>query len=275
MNDFEKQYYEAEEFWEGEMLQDDANKQRIEKTADLVPGDVKSLVDVGCGNGIFVNYLQKHKPHLDILAVDRSSAALKYVQTKKEEGDVCDLRYADRSFDCVTCLEVIEHLPVTVFEPALKNLAKIADKYLIVSVPYNENLEESYNQCPSCKTIFNYELHLRSFSDNYFQHLFDAYGFTCVSTLKLGASTHYKGHYLFRKIFYKEQFKAWQSPICPICGYSEKNTNNRTGKIEDVANLAQPHQSKKLISYFTGIPKLLWPKETRYYWIMGLYKRNS
>lgn len=275
MNDFEKQYYEAEKFWEGEMLQDEANAERIRKTADLVPADVKNLVDIGCGNGVFVNYLQKHKPGIDILGIDRSNTALKYVQTKKEVGDISDLTYGDRTFDCVTCLEVIEHLPVTVFESALRNLARISNKYLVISVPYNERLEESYNQCPSCKTIFNYQLHLRSFSDKKFQHLFDSYGFTCITTQKSGASQHYRGHYLFRKIFYKEQFKAWQSPICPICGYSEHINNNKIVSSESAIQTVQNPQRKKLISYFTGLPKLIWPKETKYYWIMGLYKRNT
>lgn len=274
MNDFEKEYYEAESFWEGDMLQDEANTERIQKTAALIPGDVKTLVDVGCGNGVFVNYLKDYKPNIDILAVDRSKTALKYVKTKKTEGDLANLQFADRSFDCVTCLEVIEHLPVSVYESALQNLARIADKYLIVSVPYKENLEERYNKCPGCKTIFNYDLHLRSFSDNYFEHLFDDYGFKCVSTQKLGASEHFRGHYFFRKIFYKEQFNVWQSPICPMCGYHEQSDKTHIGTNSTVP-VSQPSRQRKLIRYFTGLPKLFWPKEIRHYWILGLYKRDS
>jgi SAM-dependent methyltransferase len=272
MNDFEKQYYESASFWEGEMLQDEANKSRINYTAGLVPEDVKSLVDVGCGNGVFVNYLHKQRPVVDILGVDRSATALRYVDTNKEEGDIASLHFSNLSFDCVTCLEVIEHLPVSVYDQALANLARIAGKYLIVSVPFNEKLEESYNQCPSCKSVFNHELHLRSFSEEYFTHLFDDYGFSCLKTQKLGASLKFRGYYFFRKFFYKEQFREWKSPICPICGYEKSGDQSNDGSNSQPKAKAR---HRKWISYITGLPKLIWPKETTYYWIIGLYKRNT
>jgi hypothetical protein len=49
--DFEKEYYEFEEFWGGEVLQDEANKARIDLTINSIPGDVESVADIGCGNG--------------------------------------------------------------------------------------------------------------------------------------------------------------------------------------------------------------------------------
>jgi len=57
LNDFEKAYYEHAGFWNGDMVQDDANRRRIELTAAMVPGEAGSLLDAGCGNGVFVNYL--------------------------------------------------------------------------------------------------------------------------------------------------------------------------------------------------------------------------
>src|SRR5882762_8600681 len=119
MSDFEKEYYESESFWEGEMVQDAANQERIRFTSDFIPRDVKSLADIGCGNGVFVNQLKVTKPALELMAIDRSLAALKYVKTEKKQGDISDIPLRDRSVDCATCLEVIEHLPVAVYENAL------------------------------------------------------------------------------------------------------------------------------------------------------------
>jgi SAM-dependent methyltransferase len=273
MSEFERLYYESDSFWQGEMLQDEDNKLRIKFTADLIPANVKTLIDVGCGNGVFVNYLQTSRPNLDIIGMDRSATALKYVRTKKEQGDISNIQFPDKTFDCVTCLEVIEHLPVNIYEKSLEQLARIAKDYLIISVPYNERLEESYNQCPSCKTIFNYQLHLRSYSDEYFKHLFDKFGFECVSTDKLGLSKQFKGHYMFRKLFYKEQFLKWQSPICPICGYQHQASSPTPVLPQAEKASGGPSASRKLISYITWFPKLIWPKEERYYWIIGLFKR--
>lgn len=42
---FEQQYYEHHAFWNGEMLQDEANIRRFELTASYVPEDVKPLAD--------------------------------------------------------------------------------------------------------------------------------------------------------------------------------------------------------------------------------------
>lgn len=272
MSNFEKQYYEDDRFWSGNMLQDDANRKRIEFTYDNIPKDVKSLLDVGCGNGVFVNYVTKLNDQIKILAIDRSEAAIRYVETEKQIGEIDNLPIENKSFDCVTCLEVIEHLPVTIYKNSLAELARVSSKYILITVPFDERIEESYNQCPSCKSIFNFELHLRKFTEQTMLELFDEFGFSCKKTETFGGGIVYKGHFEFRKLFYKEQFKKWNSPICPICGYSE-NVN-----VESV--MPTPHNSnknneRKFISYLTSLPKLLWPKVYKPYWIMGLYERNS
>jgi ubiquinone/menaquinone biosynthesis C-methylase UbiE len=194
MNNFERLYYEDESFWGGDMLQDPANQERIKKTVDLIPQNVHSLVDVGCGNGVFVNYLNKFNPKLEIWGFDRSETALKYVKTNKQLGDIVDIPLMNRSMDCITCLEVIEHLSVPAYEQALSELARISNRYIIISVPFEENSEEFFNQCPSCKTIFNYELHFRRFDDKKMLSLLDNYGFSCVELDHFGTTFKYLGH---------------------------------------------------------------------------------
>ena len=271
MNNFEKLYYEDESFWGGEMLQDPANQERIKKTVDLIPQNVQSLVDVGCGNGVFVNYLNKFNPKIEILGLDRSEAALKYVKTNKQVCDIENIPLPNKSMDCITCLEVIEHLPVPVYEKALSELTRISNKYIIISVPFEENSEEFYNQCPSCKTIFNYEMHLRRFDDKKMQGLLNSYGFSCVELDHFGTTYKYLGHYAFRKIFYKEQFKQWRSPICPVCGYKANNGFEHNIDSEMSTTISS---KRKIISYLSAIPKLIWPKVKKNYWVAALYKRD-
>jgi ubiquinone/menaquinone biosynthesis C-methylase UbiE len=269
MNSFEKEYYEHEGFWEGDMLHDENNAKRIRETSAMIPASVKSLLDVGCGNGVFVNYLSEAKPELKLMAVDRSEAALKFVRSDKAVGDINQLSFADRSFDCVSCLEVIEHLPSNIYKQSLNELARVAGEYVIISVPFEEKLEESFNQCPSCKSIFSYEMHLRRYTDEIMQHLLDEFGFKCIQLKKEGPEVKYKGHYTFRKIFYKKQFRRWLSPICPMCGYKEATT---AAPVQAHHNHV-PAPQRSIISRLTALPKLVWPKETKYYWIIGLYQR--
>src|SRR4030095_3032995 len=101
MNELEKKYYEDAAFWEGEMLHDSRNMERFEITSNLIPKDTTSLLDAGCGNGVFVDYVSKHLPGIELHALDRSKEALKHVHTAKSLGDVTDLPFGDESFDCV------------------------------------------------------------------------------------------------------------------------------------------------------------------------------
>lgn len=267
MNQFEKEYYESESFWEGEMLMDRGNQKRIERTAQLIPSGVESLIDVGCGNGVFLNYLLENKRHLDLMGVDRSDTALSYVRTKKQNEDISILSFESSSFDCVSCLEVVEHLPVDIYEKSLSELARISRRYILLSVPYSEKLEDGYTRCPGCKSIFNSDLHLRSFDDDTFESLFEKYGYRNIASEKLGEIKSFVGHSLYRRLFYSHQKLTWRSPICPICGF--------TGPINVDKEVASLPQRKSVISYCTAIPKLIWPKRTSHYWILGLFERNS
>lgn len=271
MNSFERAYYESDTFWGGDMLQDTANKERIISTASLIPGDTQSLADVGCGNGVFINYLSDNYKSLDLTAVDRSETALKYVHTNKVRADIASLPFEDRSFDCVTCLEVIEHLPIPVYKRALQELTRVAKKNIIISVPFEEKLENSYTQCPSCKTIFNKEIHLRSFKEDDIKRLLNDFHFECVALEKLNPVVSYKWHDFYRKLFYPEQFTSWSSPICPLCGYEENLKNPRT--VGTVQQENKVTAKRKWISYLSGLPKLIWPKEINYYWILARYQR--
>lgn len=279
MNDFEKQYYEAESFWDDGMVHDEFNQRRIKSTIQILPGEIKSLADIGCGNGVFLNALMTLRPELKLVGVDRSKAALKFVKTENFEADIDNLPFEDGKFDCATCLEVIEHIPVTVYPKALSELSRISKKYLVISVPYDEVLEDAYTKCPQCKTTFNRDLHLRSFNEETMKGLLADYGYDCIQIKKEGFVQKFVGHDLFRRIFYPEQFKIWQSPICPICGYSEASSKNAESQVKPMNSSLPSHAvspKKKIISAIAKLPKRFWPKKGKHYWIIALYeKRNA
>lgn len=267
MNEFEKEYYEDESFWSDGMVTDETNIKRIKSTIELIPKDVKSLLDVGCGNGVFLNSLFDRKMKMDLTGTDRSHTALKYVKTKKVQSDITNLPFNDNEFDCVSCLEVIEHLPHTVYESALAELVRVSKRFIIISVPFEEKLEDAFTKCPKCKSLFNSDLHFRNFSQTEFKELMNEYNCKNLVNFKLGEYSRYKWHKLYQKAFYPEQIYTWNSPICPLCGYSETadhtkiNLNNRIVK------------NNKFITFLKSIPKLVWPKEKKYYWIIGLFEK--
>lgn len=268
MNNYEKEYYEWDQFWDNGSLQDKFNSIRIAETIKLIPSDVESLADVGCGNGVFLNALMLKRPELNLIGIDRSSTALKFLNTNKIEGSITALPFDDSSFDCVSSLEVLEHLAVDDYETALSELARITKKYLLVSVPFQEKLEDNFTKCPNCLSRFNRDLHLRNFSTKQFKSLFDHLGFSNVVTHTTGKIRTYLYHSQYRRIFLTEEFFKWDVPICPFCGFRKEISGPEKEPTNGAATM-------HFISRIATIPKLLWPKTSRDFWIVGLFVRKD
>jgi ubiquinone/menaquinone biosynthesis C-methylase UbiE len=272
MNSFEKEYYEADRFWKEGVLEDSNNLERITITVNMIPINVSSLADIGCGNGLFLNTLQQNRPGMALEGIDRSEEALKYVKTKKHIADIGDLGLPDSSFDCASCLQVLEHLPVNIYEQSLRELARISKKYLLVSVPFDEDLEEKMTTCPSCQSRFNANLHLRKYSEADFRGMFVQQGFNCTQMKFTGKASFYKYHKQYRKLFYPNGNKKWNSPICPVCGFKEKEPSSY---MERAVIPDNPQRRKiSIFSKVKSIPKLIWPREIKYYWVIGLFERK-
>lgn len=99
----------------------------------LIPSG--SVLDLGCGDGLFLSLLQEHGIVGE--GVDASSEAARICEGKGFTTRVQDLSnalpYPDGSFDTVVLLDVLEH----VYDPVslLKEAARIARTRVVVSVP--------------------------------------------------------------------------------------------------------------------------------------------
>lgn len=72
-----KKLYEIRENWQ-EFKLDKKMKDKINVLLSFIPDDVKSIVDVGCGNGLITNAL---KQQFEIFGIDRSITALKFLKS--------------------------------------------------------------------------------------------------------------------------------------------------------------------------------------------------
>lgn len=269
---FEKEYYEAPEFWSNGMVSDPANTARIHATINIIPNATKSLLDVGCGNGVFPNLLAQKRPDLKITATDRSKEALKYVETEKFESNITSIPLEDKSFDCVTCLQVLEHIPYNEYTKSLSELARVSSKYLIISIPFEENLLVGFTQCPACYAQFNSDLHLRNYNINTMQTLFSEYGFTIKQSTNVGEGEKYWGveyYSKLRNLFGKAPIKRFNSPICPICGYRNTKFTTSGNSEDEFRSRAKKNNAIK------DFLRVIWPKvKTQGYWLIALYERH-
>lgn len=96
------------------------NPLRLEWIQGLVPLAGKRVVDVGCGGGILADSMARKGA--DVLGIDLASKALKVAQLHALEAGTANVRYREvsvealaaeeaASFDVVTCMEMLEHVP--------------------------------------------------------------------------------------------------------------------------------------------------------------------
>ncbi|MDX6647028.1 MAG: hypothetical protein QOK40_2755, partial [Miltoncostaeaceae bacterium] len=96
-----------------------------------------SALDVGCGLGELVSRLRARG--VDAVGCDFSEAFLRLAPRRARphlrQADVTALAYPDRAFDVVTCMELLEHLPVPTIDRAIESLRRVTGGTLIVTTP--------------------------------------------------------------------------------------------------------------------------------------------
>ena len=96
------------------------NPLRLEWIDGIVPIAGKRVLDIGCGGGILADSMARKGA--DVLGVDLAEKALKVAQLHALEADTRGVKYREvsaealaveqpGSFDVVTCMEMLEHVP--------------------------------------------------------------------------------------------------------------------------------------------------------------------
>lgn len=117
-----------------------------------------SLLDVGTCFGFFPLLLGNLEPDLEITALDLSEPLLTLARGAVPEGvpaarfvrgDACSLPFADRSFDTVTALHLVEHLPPEAASRALREMCRVARLRVVVAVPLEAEPDPAYGHVQS------------------------------------------------------------------------------------------------------------------------------
>lgn len=232
---------------------------RINSTVSIVPDDVETVLDVGAGHSVFLETLEMNRGIRGV-GIEITDSKVEYGQKKGidiRKGSAERLDFPDDSFDMVVSTEVIEHLPYGIYESALKEMRRVAKKYIIISVPYDE--DRVFTECPYCASIFSPSFHMRVFCDRDMQHLFDQA--VLIFLDKLGEL--YKVPWIFK---FLKKIKKNETPIffnCPVCGFN--NADTKAG--ETIRGGKNIHFSEwlKLV-----IKKLFFLKNPK--WYLAVYK---
>ncbi len=170
-----KEYYNHHWAKKGGNLSTDIHV--IEKTEGikkLIPSEVHTILDVGCGDGAITNELVKL---CNTTALDISIEALHFLspEVKALIGSADTLPFNDEYFDLVFSSEMIEHLPFETMKGAVQELKRVSGKYILLSVPNNEQLRKRFIKCISCGYEYHIYCHFNSFNLKALKKLFGKY----------------------------------------------------------------------------------------------------
>jgi SAM-dependent methyltransferase len=112
----------------------------VQRIGDLVEAHgPERILEVGCGEGVLIEYLSGRLPAARLDGVELDAAALargrlRCPRASLMQADAYALPFRSRSYDLVLCLEVLEHLA----EPAraLREIRRVSGRGCLVSVPH-------------------------------------------------------------------------------------------------------------------------------------------
>jgi Methyltransferase domain len=223
-------YYEKEDLWRSEVYDSEDQQERFALCGGLIPEDAVTLLDVGAGQGAFLRWLELNRPAVTLHGIERSEAAVSQSvsATPIQLGSIDELPFGDRAVDVVTALEVVEHLPHDVYESGVRELARVAGRAIVVSVPYAE--KRRFATCSYCGCRYHRNYHVRSFEPDTFATLFEGFALDRRQTVMMD---DYLAGPLLRlgwRLLHGRLDDPVPESMCPQCGFHvERAPTGETG----------------------------------------------
>ncbi len=107
----------------------------------------ESVLEVGIGSMVVSEYLKRAGIEITTCDIDSKLKPDKV-------GDIRNLPFKDEAFDMVLAFQILEHLPFSDFEKALKEIRRVSRKFIVISLPYRHTCFEAVVKVPFVRTIF-------------------------------------------------------------------------------------------------------------------------
>jgi ubiquinone/menaquinone biosynthesis C-methylase UbiE len=246
-----KEYFEHFNNWGNDL--DEKEKERVIKTISLIPDDVDSVLDIGCGDGRITNKLTKFKK---VVGLDFSKTALKYVRFDKIIASCTSIPFRSGSFNLLLLSEVLEHLDEKAYQETLKEIERIDKRYVVISVPYEQNLNAFLCKCANCGHTYlgssSAGEHVRTFNNKNLELLFNKFS---LRRKIYHGNTHSDPLLKVKHLLGYYYTNEWA--VCSRCG-SRRQTSRRKDFLYSI------------ISY---VSRVIGQKKP--IWAMCLYERNE
>lgn len=144
------------------------------RTSDLMealpPDRRMSVLDVGARDGWFSTLLADKYDR--VTALDLEVPEITDPRVECLQGDARNLQMHDGAYDLVFCAEVLEHIPPEDLRKACSELTRVADKYVLIGVPFKQDLRIGRTICNVCGRRNPPWGHVNSFTEEKIKGLF-------------------------------------------------------------------------------------------------------
>ena len=113
------------------------------RASEWIDNSVTSLLDVGCNAGAWLKDCARRYPSARLAGIDINESALRLAREKVPGADLRHagaehLPFGDATFEYVTCIEVLEHLPPDLRPVAFHEMRRVLQPggKLILTVPH-------------------------------------------------------------------------------------------------------------------------------------------
>jgi SAM-dependent methyltransferase len=217
--------FNYEESWALKTAPIDAKEsERIRQTIEILPDNIRSVLDAGCGDGRVSTALAAK---YQVVGVDVSHNALRRGGNRNRviAALLWNLPFRSETFDLVLVSEVIEHIPADVLPQVLREILRISRRYVLITVPYRETLEDASVRC-RCGFVFHKWGHLQQFNERKLASLYQ--------DLPVRKMIHLGSPKPADPAIFKKLSQRWAgryaSPdsdtLCPNCGGCSFETGN-------------------------------------------------
>ena len=107
-----------------------------------------------------------------VTALDLEQPSIEHERIQCVRGDITALTFANASFNLVFCAEVLEHIPTHLLETACRELARVSKEYVLIGVPYKQDIRVGRTTCGGCGKVNPPWGHVNTFDENSVAKLF-------------------------------------------------------------------------------------------------------
>lgn len=208
--DLELKYYNQKEVWDAYSKKNNEIA-RSREVVSCVPDEAKNVLDIGCGNGIVTNMINKEF----VLGMDFAIVPLRNVKKNAICASINSIPLKENKFNLIIMTEVLEHLSDQIYTKAIQEINRLNAKYLLITVPFEENLEADQCKCSSCGFIFNASHHCQRFSEEWYVEKFPDYN---VQFVKYTSCKIPQNSYIIQLKHQCEVYLGFKNGSCPKCG---------------------------------------------------------